>query len=74
MSYRETNTSLLLTQADISEAAKAVCLSFTDVQIGKIAGAVIQLRESAARVRADLSRNDEPAFGFCHPPAPGGTE
>jgi hypothetical protein len=74
MPARETDTRLPRLQAEISEAAQAVGLSFTEAQIAKIAGAVIQLRESAARVRTDLSRNDEPAFGFRHPPAPGDTE
>jgi hypothetical protein len=60
-----------LLQAEIGEAAEAIGLALTDVQRGKIASAVAQLRESAARVRVGLTRNDEPAFGFRRPPVPG---
>ena len=53
--------------AEIQAAAKAMSLPLTDAEIGKVASAVASLRVSAARVRENLSRNDEPAFAFRHP-------
>jgi hypothetical protein len=52
--------------AEIRAAAEAMSLPLTDAEIGKVASAVASLRESAARVRENLSRNDEPAFAFRH--------
>ena len=57
-------------QTEIGDAARAAGLPFTDAQLGKIASTVAKLRESAARLRTGLTRNDEPAFGFRHPPVP----
>jgi hypothetical protein len=52
---------------EIRALAETMSLPLTDAEIGKVAGAVASLRESAARVREGLSRNDEPAFAFRHP-------
>jgi hypothetical protein len=53
--------------AEIRARAEAISLSLTDAESVKIGNAVASLRQSAARVREGLSRNDEPAFGFRHP-------
>lgn len=52
---------------EIRAVAEAMSLPLSDAEIAKVAGAVASLRESAARVRENLSRNDEPAFAFRHP-------
>jgi hypothetical protein len=57
--------------AEVRAAAKALALPFTEAEIAKIGGAVASLRVSAERLRLDLQRSQEPAFGFRHPSAPG---
>jgi hypothetical protein len=52
---------------DIRAVAEAKALPLSDAEIAKVAAAVASLRQSAARVREGLSRNDEPAFAFRHP-------
>ena len=46
-------------------------ITFTAAQAEKIATATTSMLESAARLRAEVVRNDEPAFGF-HPPVSSG--
>ena len=46
-------------------------IPFTSVQAQKIAIAATSMLESAARLRLEIERNDEPAFGFHTQKAPG---
>ena len=61
-------------RAEVEALAAAKSLPLTDTQIVQIVGSVSAIRESAARLRAGLLRNDEPAFGFRHPPTAGKEE
>lgn len=56
------------TVAEVAAAAKRHGLPLDANQITYIAGCVEALRVSAARIRQQ-DRNDEPAFGFRHPPS-----
>ena len=58
---------------EIRAAAERASLPFTEAQIEKVHTAVVSMRESAARLRQGLARNDEPAFGFV-PPSPQSTK
>jgi hypothetical protein len=57
------------TACEVRAAAQRYGVPLDDEQIAYIAGCVDALRESAARIR-EHERNDEPAFGFRHPPGP----
>lgn len=56
------------TVAEVTAAARRYGIPFEREQIVYIAGCVEALRVSAARIRQQ-ERNDEPAFGFRHPPS-----
>ncbi|MDB5533676.1 MAG: hypothetical protein JWO28_1991 [Hyphomicrobiales bacterium] len=69
MSEDKTNALYQPTEVeDIRAAARHFNLPFTESQIARIHKAVLSLEDSAARLREGLHRNDEPAFGFRHPP------
>ena len=66
-SDRTTQASRRVTSADVLELGHAKGITFSDAQAGKIAIAATSMLESAARLRARIERNDEPAFGFSPP-------
>lgn len=55
--------------AEVAAAARRHGIPFDQEQMTYVAGCVAALRVSAARIRQQ-ERNDEPAFGFRHPPTP----
>lgn len=59
------------TVAEVAAAARRYGVPFDRDQIAYVAGCVDALRVSAARIRQQ-QRNDEPAFGYRHPPPPQG--
>jgi hypothetical protein len=55
-----------ITVDDVRALAAAKNIPLSEAQIAQVRGAAQALRDSAARLRAGLRRNDEPAFGYRH--------
>jgi hypothetical protein len=56
-----------VTLDDVRALAAAKKVPLSEAQMAHVRGAAQSLKDCAARLRAGLHRNDEPAFGYRHP-------